>query len=101
MSVKAPAWVNVVLEGGGLTLERALVAYRQLARHLEGDWRPHARAVQALARQIVGHETEVHEVEERAVRRSTLSKMAEIEKLARAVLAAEVGKHAKSGFRAA
>ena len=51
MRLSFPSWVNVVLEGGGLTLERALVAYRELARHLRGDWRAQAREVDMVMAQ--------------------------------------------------
>ena len=43
--MRVPGWVNVVLEGGGLDLERALVEYRGLRRHLVGGWQPHAVSI--------------------------------------------------------
>jgi len=65
-TMTAPRWVDVVLEGGGLTLERALLDYRRLATLVRGDWRLRALEVHELARQVLGKELEVAEVEERA-----------------------------------
>jgi hypothetical protein len=45
VSMRVPGWVNVVLEGGGLDLERALVEYRGLRRELVGAWQPNAAAI--------------------------------------------------------
>lgn len=71
-TMTAPRWVDVVLEGGGLTLERALLDYRRLATLVRGDWRLRALEVQELARQVSARELEVAEVEERARHRATV-----------------------------
>lgn len=68
----SPRWVDVVLEGGGLTLERALLDYRRLATLVRGDWRLRGFAVEELARQCSARELEVAEVEARALHRATL-----------------------------
>ncbi|MFO0595396.1 MAG: hypothetical protein U0228_08830 [Myxococcaceae bacterium] len=67
-----PSWMNVVLEGGGLELERAAVEYVQLRTLLEGDWRPRALEVVALTTSVATREFAVLEAEQRAQRRAAL-----------------------------
>jgi hypothetical protein len=67
-----PPSLDVVLEGGALTLERALLDYRRLARLVKGDWQLRGFEVEALAKQCSARELEVAEVEARALHRATL-----------------------------
>jgi hypothetical protein len=64
--------LDIVLEGGGFELERALVRYRQLRRMLAGDWRPRACEVCAACDALLACESKVLRAEIRAVRRAEL-----------------------------
>ncbi|MFT3708864.1 MAG: hypothetical protein QM817_14545 [Archangium sp.] len=65
-----PSWVNVVLEGGGLELERAAVDYARLSKLLAGDWRQRALEVSTLITDVTTRELEVQEAEARLRRRA-------------------------------
>ncbi|MEW5738048.1 MAG: hypothetical protein AB1938_03925 [Myxococcota bacterium] len=68
--MKLPDWLDVVLEGGALELQRALAEYRALRRLLAGDWRLHAGEVADLCHRLQAREHAVHAALERARRRA-------------------------------
>ena len=68
--MRLPDWLNVALEGGVLELQRALVHYRALRRHLSGDWRPHAAELAELCAALAEREDAVDDALDRAVRRA-------------------------------
>jgi hypothetical protein len=94
--VPVPRWVDVVLEGGWLHLERALVEYRALTKLLAHDWQHRALEVQALARTLAARELDTVDAEARARHRSSF----ELELRDAAQLAEAVGRAREALCRA-
>ncbi|MBL8910054.1 MAG: hypothetical protein JNM17_05035 [Archangium sp.] len=65
-----PSWMNVVLEGGGLELERAALDYARLTTLLRSDWKQRALELSNLITDVTTRELAVVEAEERARKRA-------------------------------
>lgn len=84
--VAVTRWVDVVLEGGGLRLERSLLEYRALTKWLKTNWQSSALEVRRLAQSIATRELEVVDAEARARHRASLDgELAEAAHLAETV----------------